>query len=80
MRLLKQRGISVNTVEGHVARLIEEGEAIDSRSFVSEVEEEELRKLIDQHGSTPLKPIFDASGEKFSYGQIKIVVALMAAA
>jgi len=74
------RGIGVSTIEGHVARLIEEGEAVDPRAFVSEAEEEALRKLIGEHGSEALKPIYLAGEEKFSYGKIKIVLATMTAA
>ncbi len=77
--IAKKRGIGLSTVESHVARLIEEGEAVDHRAFVSEVEEEGLRKLIAQHGAEPLKPIYEAGGQKFSYGQIRIVIARMVA-
>ena len=77
--IAEKRGVATTTIEGHVARLIEEGEEIDPRAFVSEAVEEAVRKLIDQHGSEALKPIYDAGGKKFSYGEIKIVLAMMAA-
>ena len=75
----QKRGIGISTIEGHVARLIEEGEAIDPRAFVNEADEEAIRKLIEEHGAEALKPIYLAGKEKFSYGQIKIVLAMMVA-
>ena len=74
----EKRGLGLSTIEGHIARLIEEGEEIDPREYVSEAEEEIVRKLVSELGREALKPIFEAAGEKISYGQIRIVLALMA--
>lgn len=73
------RGIGLSTVENHIAKLIEEGEAIDPRQYVSEAEEEKVRALVEKLGAEALKPIFEAGGKEISYGQIRIVMGLMAA-
>lgn len=77
--IAKERGLGKGTIESHIVKLIESKEATDiinPRDYVSEADEKAIRELIEQHGSEALKPIFEAGGEKFSYGQIKIVIAL----
>ena len=74
-----KRGVGLSTVENHIAKLIEEGEAIDPRIFVSEAEEEVVRGLIEKLGAEALKPIFEAGEGKITYGQIRIVMGMMAA-
>ncbi|MGJ8656950.1 MAG: DNA helicase RecQ [Akkermansiaceae bacterium] len=71
-----KRGVGLSTVEGHVARLFEEGEALELRDYVTEAEEKLCLELIEEHGAAALKPIYEASGEKLSYGVIKIVMAV----
>ncbi|MFT7303965.1 MAG: ATP-dependent DNA helicase RecQ [Akkermansiaceae bacterium] len=75
----KSRGIGLSTVETHIAKLIEEGEAIDPRGYVSEAEEERVRGLIEKLGAQALKPIFEAGEGKITYGQIRIVMGMMVA-
>ncbi len=71
-----KRDLGLMTIEGHVARLFEEGEALNIRDYVTEDEEKLCLELIDDHGTKALKPIFEASQEKLSYGVIKIVLAV----
>ena len=71
-----KRDLGLMTIEGHVARLFEEGEALNIRDYVTEDEEKLCLELIDEHGTKALKPIFEASQEKLSYGVIKIVLAV----
>jgi len=71
------RKLGVSTIEGHIARWIEEGEEIDIRQFVSESVEAEARNLFAEHGLEAMKPIFEGSQERVSYGQARIVCALI---
>ena len=71
-----KRGLGLATVEGHVARLFEEGEALALRDYVTEAEEKFCMELIEEYGAGALKPIYEAAGEKLSYGVIKIVIAV----
>eukprot|EP00095_Tigriopus_kingsejongensis_P002685 maker-scaffold2705_size13072-snap-gene-0.10 protein:Tk02685 transcript:maker-scaffold2705_size13072-snap-gene-0.10-mRNA-1 annotation:"atp-dependent dna helicase" len=74
-----KRGVGLSTVETHIARLIEEGETIDPRRYVSEAEEERVRKLVEKVGAEALKPIYEAANKEISYGQIRIVLGMMVA-
>jgi len=75
----EKRGVGLSTVENHIAKLIEEGEALDPRDYVSEAEEERVRGLIEKLGGEALKPIFEAGEGQISYGQIRIVMGMMVA-
>jgi ATP-dependent DNA helicase RecQ len=75
----EKRGVGLSTVENHIAKLIEEGEAINPRDYVSESAEERVRGLIEKLGGEALKPIFEAGKGHISYGQIRIVMGMMVA-
>ncbi|MDA0813957.1 MAG: helix-turn-helix domain-containing protein [Verrucomicrobia bacterium] len=77
--IAESRGIVLSTVEGHVAQLIESGEEIDWRPMVPAETEALLRKLFDKHGSEVLAPVVTAANGAASYGQAKIVRAVLAA-
>ena len=72
-----QRSLGVGTIEGHIARWIEEGEDLNVAQFVSESVEAEARKLFAEHGLEAMKPIFEGSEERVSYGQAKIICAVI---
>ncbi len=73
--IVTDRELSRTTIEGHVAKLFEEGECLKLRDFVSEADENLCVKLIKEHGTEALKPIFEAAEEKLSYGVIRLVIA-----
>ena len=72
-----ERGVGESTIEGHIARWIEEGETMNIRQFVSESIEKEARALFAKHGLDALRPIFVESQERVGYGQAKIVRAVI---
>ena len=74
----EKRALGVSTIENHLAKLFEEGEAIEPRKYVSETEEAIVRKLVKELGSEALKPIYEAAGKKIRYGQIRFILALIA--
>ncbi len=69
------RDLGETTIESHVARLIEDGEDVNYRDYISESEEKTVAALAAQHGTEALKPIFEAAHEKIGYGKIKMVIA-----
>jgi ATP-dependent DNA helicase RecQ len=70
------RELKLTTIEGHVARFFEEGELLNIRDYVTEDEEKLCLELLKKHGYEMLKPVYEAAGEKLSYGVIKIVLAV----
>ncbi|MES2764451.1 MAG: DNA helicase RecQ [Bacteroidota bacterium] len=70
------RNFSTNTIEGHLAHYVATGEipleAIVERSKVPAIED-----AIQRYGNNALKPLKDALGDEFSYGEIKAVIAWM---
>ncbi len=75
--IASERGLGLPTVEGHIARLITEGEPLDWQQWLGEATNTLCRQLFEEHGHTALKPIIEASNGKISYGQAKIVAALI---
>ena len=75
--IAQRRGLSESTILGHLVRLKENGEQIDLRQQLAPGVEERAITLLHEHGTESLKPAFEASGEEISYGELKIVVALM---
>ena len=71
------RGIVATTVEGHIARLIEEGETFDWKNYVPDEAETLLRALFEQHGTGALSPIIEAADDAASYGQARILRAVI---
>jgi ATP-dependent DNA helicase RecQ len=74
-QIAEQRGIIVGTVEGHVATLLEGGEKIDWRRFVTEEVENLTLELFGKLGDETLKPIIEASEGRITYGQARIIRA-----
>lgn len=72
-----ERGIGLSTVEGHIARLISEGQAINWREFISTETETLCRELFAEHGQQALKPIIEAANGKLTYGEARIIAAVM---
>ena len=75
--IAKARDIVVGTVEGHLARLIEEGETFDWQKHVPGDIETLLRTLFKLHGTEPLSPVIEAAAGAATYGQAKILRAVM---
>jgi len=73
----EKRNLSLGTIENHFARFIAEGEDLDWRVRVSPEEEKLAAGLLAKHGSDSLKPIIEEAEGKLSYGQVRIVLAVM---
>ena len=68
-------GFEAASRAANVARLIEDGEDLNHRDFVSESQEKLVATLVAEHGTEALRPIFEATEGKIGYGKIKIIIA-----
>ncbi len=70
------RGLSAVTIESHLAFYIQQGKlSIDQVIDVTKIPE--IKKAIEQVGGKALTPIKERLGEKYSFGEIKMVMADM---
>jgi ATP-dependent DNA helicase RecQ len=75
--IARERGLTVSTIENHLARFIPTGE-IRLEQFVAPDKVEPIRKAILKfHESGALSPIKEFLGEDYSYGEIRAVIASM---
>ncbi|GHC60962.1 DNA helicase RecQ [Roseibacillus persicicus] len=76
--IAEKRSLSLSTIEGHFARFIEEGEELDWRAQVNPEQEKFARELLMKHGTESLKPVVEESEGRLTYGQVRILLAVMA--
>lgn len=75
--IAEKRSLSRGTIEGHFARFIAEGEDLDWRSQLNPEQEKLARDLLVKHGSESLKPIIEEADGQLTYGQVRILQAVM---
>ncbi len=69
------RNLSLNTIYGHIEKLILAGENIHIEKFVKKEKIEAISNAIHEMGGETLKPIKEKLGDNFSYEEIRIVRA-----
>ncbi|VVB92183.1 putative ATP-dependent RNA helicase [uncultured archaeon] len=74
-----KRNLSLNTVYGHIEKLILTGENINIEKFIKKEKIEVISCAILEIGGETLKPIKERLGDNFSYGEIRLVRAKMKA-
>ncbi|GAA5481290.1 DNA helicase RecQ [Haloferula sargassicola] len=67
-----ERGLSLSSIEGHLAMVIEAGENIDPRHFYTAGEEAEMRAAFDGYTEEALKPVHEHLGGRISYGKLRL--------
>ncbi|MDE7355720.1 MAG: helix-turn-helix domain-containing protein [Rikenellaceae bacterium] len=72
--IAEARGLSVSTVAGHMARLIESGR-IDVHDFMDAPMVDEIISALNTQELTGLRQIYDHFMERYSYDEIKYVIA-----
>ncbi len=70
------RGLSPNTIEGHLTQFIFTGE-LDVSIFVTEDKIQPIKEAIESYGPETLSPLKEVLGDDFSYAEIKAVIAWM---
>ncbi|MFN8294793.1 MAG: helix-turn-helix domain-containing protein [Chitinophagales bacterium] len=72
--IAKERAMAITTIEGHLASFIPSGEILIT-DFLKEDELAEIKKVVEKLTTTQLGPIKSATGDKFSFGQLRMAVA-----
>ncbi len=75
--IARERSLKPVTIEGHLADLIEAGEAIDTEKLIQPEQYTIIANAVQQFGDEALKPIREFLGEEYSYGKIRIVCAML---
>jgi ATP-dependent DNA helicase RecQ len=73
-----RRNLSLNTVYGHIEKLILADENIEIEKLIKKDKIETISNAILELGGGSLKPIKDRLGDNYSYGEIRLVKARMA--
>jgi ATP-dependent DNA helicase RecQ len=73
--IAQQRSFKPSTIEGHLADLLEAGEAIDIDTLVTPVQRRTIEQALQRLGDQSLKPLKEELGEEISYGMIRLVKA-----
>lgn len=70
-----ERGLSHTTIEGHLARAIEDGTPLDPRAFFTAEEEAAMREAFRHHEAAGLATVFAALDGRLSYGKLRLFQA-----
>jgi ATP-dependent DNA helicase RecQ len=76
-QVAERRGLQATTIESHVARCIADGK-LDISSFLSSKEIDTVSTAIKNSNEASIKAVFDELKGKFSFGQIRMVLASIA--
>lgn len=71
----RQRGLTRNTLIGHLASSMENGNLLDISSLVSKDKQQQIYSVIGQTGADKLAPIKEKLPEDFTYDEIRLVCA-----
>jgi len=77
LEISRERELTPGTIHGHLATAIEAGEAADWTRLVNEDTRREIEAAFAKTGLGNLAGTRELLGEKFDYGQLRIVRALM---
>ena len=74
----QRRGFVIDTIMGHIDRLVQAGENIDLRPYLPSPERTKIiQNALLESESNSLAPVKEALGEDYSYGELRIVRAFM---
>jgi len=71
-----ERGLNTTTIETHLANCIEAGKLTSLDGLVEEEAYRRITEVVAEHGTSALRPIYDALGEQVSYGKIRMALAM----
>jgi ATP-dependent DNA helicase RecQ len=72
-----ERNLKATTIESHIVELVETGEIVDASSLVRAERYQVIADALEKMGGAALKPVKEFLGEEYSYGEIRLVRALM---
>jgi ATP-dependent DNA helicase RecQ len=71
-QIASERGMTTGTVYGHLATLLESGEALDLQQFFTVAELADVAAAFNKHGFSALGPVFEALEGKVEYGRLRL--------
>src|SRR4029434_4525295 len=77
--IARLRGLSVRTVQQHLAEMIAAGKGCDPRRFYTADEQARMEAAFAVHGIERLGPVKESLGETISYSQLHICRAFIQA-
>jgi ATP-dependent DNA helicase RecQ len=69
-----ERGLSPNTIEGHLSNFVQTGE-LDVHEFVTKEKIPAIKDVVESYGNERLALLKEALGNGYTYGEIKAVIA-----
>jgi ATP-dependent DNA helicase RecQ len=75
--IARERNLKESTIIGHLADLIEAGEAIDVEGLISPDHHDNIVNALQQIGGEALKPVKELLGDDYSYEEIRLARALL---
>jgi ATP-dependent DNA helicase PIF1 len=82
--IAKEREVSAGTIVEHLEKLVEAGDLVkdDLVRAIEELDESgtaiaSIKEAIAEHGDEKLKPLYEATGEQYSYELIRLVRAFL---
>ena len=75
--MAEKRGLTPQTIVGHMERLILEGRLHNPGKYIEPDKRREIERLFQRMGTDRLGPIVDASGNRIGYDEARIVRALI---
>jgi len=77
-QIATERELSITTIYAHIATLYEQDQPIDIDKLLPKNERIEILETIKKLGvNAPLKSIYEALGEKYGYGKIRLGLAIL---
>ncbi len=71
-QIARERGMTTNTIYGHLAEAVAQGEPVDLQQFFSLPEISEVASAFGRAGGESLGPVFEALGGRIDYGRLRL--------
>ncbi len=75
--IAEQRNLSLSTIEGHLAFYVQRG-ALPIERVIEHFKIQPIQEALEQTGSVALGPVKGLLGDRYSYGEIRLVMAHVA--
>ncbi len=75
LEIAAEREMASSTIEGHLANFVETGE-LDILEIMDEEKLSEIKIALKKHFKDSINPVKQSLGEGYSYGEIRMVLAL----
>ncbi len=76
-QIASARLLATSTIYGHLAEALEAGEPFDLNQFLTVEEQREITAVFRKLGSLSLTPVFQALGQRYDYGKLRLLRAAL---